>query len=106
MLKELSVSKIVKQLRVLKAAAKETISPKHWKHLKKQHELMAYSELESSGECSTPKDDNFDLSHHLSASHTKDFNSLDHINKSITDKRTLQRQTYTRTKTLNPVHVK
>ena len=108
-LNELSVSKIVKQIRVLKAAAKQNMSPKHWKQLKMQTELMAYSELESNPEFSQPKDEDIDLSGHLSASYSKDmtnnFSNQGHsMSKALQD--TPQKHSYPRTMTLVPSKIR
>ena len=50
MLKEISIVKILKQLRVLKAAAKQSMSKHEWKLLNNNHAMMAYSELDSDTE--------------------------------------------------------
>ena len=46
-LKEISIVNILKQLRVLKAAAKQSMSKHDWKLLNNNHAMMAYSELDS-----------------------------------------------------------
>ena len=53
-LTEVSISNIIKQLRVLKAATKQTLSAKDWKLLKHRYELKAYSDLESE-DCQSDK---------------------------------------------------
>jgi len=46
-LKETSISHIIKQLRVLNAACKSTRTAEEWEALEKENKLMAYSDLET-----------------------------------------------------------
>ena len=47
MLKEVQIAKMLKKLRVLTAIAKQGKSEQQWKELHREHELMAFSELDS-----------------------------------------------------------
>ena len=46
-LKEVSIARIVKQLRVLNAAVKQNMNELNWQELRDGYSLMAYKELES-----------------------------------------------------------
>ena len=53
---EVSISQIIKQLRVLNAAAHLSMSKEQWKELKSKHEIMAYSDLDSDLDAPSEKD--------------------------------------------------
>ena len=45
LLKEISVERILRQLRVLNAAVRQSISREQWKYLRENHSLKAYATL-------------------------------------------------------------
>lgn len=45
-LNEVSITHIIKQLRVLNAAAKQNVGPINWRRLTRQHSIKRYLELE------------------------------------------------------------
>lgn len=47
MMKEVSISKIVQSLRVLKAVAKKDKKKEEWSEIKKNHGLLAYEDFMS-----------------------------------------------------------
>ena len=52
---ETSISKILKELRVLKAVAQQGKTEQDWKQFVKRHQLVAYSDLEKNQGSNLPK---------------------------------------------------